>query len=186
MGTTTLHGIPYPEATDDPYVHLDLKRQAEAVDEELPVYSNIQPPHKQGRLWVNGAVVSVSDGTRWNTMAETAFGTTGHPAMAAGWTNLGGSYGSVGYSQLMGVVYLHGAAVPAGGIPTPPNTIVTLPVGFRPASARRFLCAKGGGTAYDGDPVAIEVLTTGVVRVMSVIENGANVSLNNVVFRATA
>lgn len=65
MGTTALSALPYPEPTDEPYVHLDLKRLAEAVDEELPVESTTQPAHKQGRVWVNGGLVMVSDGTTW-------------------------------------------------------------------------------------------------------------------------
>lgn len=35
MGTTQL-GLPFPEPTDQPYVHLDLKALAEAIDAKLP------------------------------------------------------------------------------------------------------------------------------------------------------
>lgn len=35
MGTTPL-GLPYPEPTDQPYVHLDLKALADALDAKLP------------------------------------------------------------------------------------------------------------------------------------------------------
>lgn len=35
MGTTPI-GLPFPEATDQPYVHLDLKALAEAIDAKLP------------------------------------------------------------------------------------------------------------------------------------------------------
>lgn len=35
MGTTDKYAIPFPEATDTPYVHLDLKAQAEAVEAAL-------------------------------------------------------------------------------------------------------------------------------------------------------
>ncbi len=35
MGTTPL-GLPFPEPTDQPYVHLDLKALADAIDAKLP------------------------------------------------------------------------------------------------------------------------------------------------------
>lgn len=36
MGTTVPSGFPFPEATDQPYVHLDLKALAEALEAKQP------------------------------------------------------------------------------------------------------------------------------------------------------
>lgn len=67
MGTTAYHDLPYPEGTDLPMVHLDVRALAEDVDEELPIVAATAPPHRDGRVWIpagTGAVL-VSDGVRW-------------------------------------------------------------------------------------------------------------------------
>lgn len=53
MGTTPFASLPYPEANDTPYVHLDIKALAESVDENVVVVSTTAPPHKAGRHWYN-------------------------------------------------------------------------------------------------------------------------------------
>lgn len=43
MGTTPM-GLPYPESTDQPYVHLDLKALADALDAKIPRRGQVVVP----------------------------------------------------------------------------------------------------------------------------------------------
>lgn len=49
MGTTQL-GLPFPEPTDQPYVHLDLKALAEAIDAKLPRSGTVTFPGAGGSV----------------------------------------------------------------------------------------------------------------------------------------
>jgi hypothetical protein len=49
MGTTPKFGIPYPEASDSPFVHLDLKKLADAVAGALAAVTTERPFGHMGR-----------------------------------------------------------------------------------------------------------------------------------------
>lgn len=49
MGTTTKFGLPYPEATDSPFVHVDLKKLADAVAGALAGVTTERPLGHMGR-----------------------------------------------------------------------------------------------------------------------------------------
>lgn len=79
----------------------------------------MQLPHQRLIMGVIGA-------TPWHEV-----GAVGEPAFLNSWVNLGGGFQNAGYMRdAAGFVHLKGL-VRAGAIP---NTIFTLPVGFRPAS----------------------------------------------------
>lgn len=63
---TNLTPLPYPDPTDQPFVHLDIQALAEETAEALPVVSDTAPPHRPGRRWtrLNGRS-AISDGLRW-------------------------------------------------------------------------------------------------------------------------
>ena len=46
---TSLTPLPYPDPTDQPFVHLDIKALAEATTDALRVVSEATPPHAEGR-----------------------------------------------------------------------------------------------------------------------------------------
>lgn len=69
MGTTAYHDLPYPEGTDLPMVHLDLRALAESVDEDLPIVAPDGPPHRDGRLWITDGSVRLSDADQWRAIA---------------------------------------------------------------------------------------------------------------------
>lgn len=77
MGTTALNQIPYPEPTETPYVHLDMKAQAEAVDARLSVTctSTTRPAHRAGRFIfeTNTGCVYVSTGSAWIYVSGSPF-----------------------------------------------------------------------------------------------------------------
>lgn len=64
---TSLTPLPYPDPTDQPFVHLDLKALAEQTTESLFVAQSAAPAHKPGRRWYNTTtkLSSISDGTNW-------------------------------------------------------------------------------------------------------------------------
>lgn len=67
MGTTPLHNLPYPEGTDQPYVHLDIQALADAIDPEFSITQETAPAHKAGRRWFQPSTRStkISDGSDW-------------------------------------------------------------------------------------------------------------------------
>lgn len=87
MGQTALSKLPYPEATEQPYVHLDIKDLADKVDDSLFVEctSVTRPPHKPGRriYETNTGATYVSTGTSW-----TFIGSWSNEAFGAGGGNL--------------------------------------------------------------------------------------------------
>lgn len=68
--TTSLTPLPYPNPTDQPFVHLDIKALAEATTESLYVASEAAPAHKAGRRWYKPStkVTSLSDGAAWHAL----------------------------------------------------------------------------------------------------------------------
>lgn len=97
MGSqTTYSQLPYPVATDAPYVHLDIKALADRLDELLFIAAASAPPHLAGRRWFNTTTLRtwVSDGTRW-TPAD-----GGHLATAVRTTNLTGVTSEVAMSSV--------------------------------------------------------------------------------------
>lgn len=76
MGATPLNALPYPEATETPYVHLDLKELAEAIDPRLTIVctSSTRPAHRAGRIIyeTNTGTLLTSDGTAWRYLSGSA------------------------------------------------------------------------------------------------------------------
>jgi hypothetical protein len=75
VGTTALTPLPYPESTDQPFVHLDIKALAEATAESLFVAASAAPSHKAGRRWHNTSTgkTYISNGTGWARAQEGGF-----------------------------------------------------------------------------------------------------------------
>lgn len=69
MGQTPLNNLPYPEATEQPYVHLDIRELADAVDPALSVVctSATRPAHRAGRriFETDTRLTWISDGVKW-------------------------------------------------------------------------------------------------------------------------
>lgn len=72
---TSLTPLPYPDPTDQPFVHLDMKALAEATTESLYVVSSAAPAHKVGRRWHDSDDHRnyISDGTEWFEFGPHAF-----------------------------------------------------------------------------------------------------------------
>lgn len=81
MGTTPLSGLPYPEATETPFVHIDMKELADATDAKLFVEctSSSRPPHRVGRriFETDTKLSQISDGTAWVPYGVTKKGVAG-------------------------------------------------------------------------------------------------------------
>lgn len=69
MGTTELNGLPYPEPTAQPFVHLDIRSLAEAIDAQLLIActSTARPAHRAGRqiFETDTKRTLISDGSTW-------------------------------------------------------------------------------------------------------------------------
>lgn len=80
MGQTALQQLPYPEATEQPFVHLDIKELADSVDPLLFVscLSTLRPAHKIGRriFETDTKLTYISDGTAWRLLAAQNGGIT--------------------------------------------------------------------------------------------------------------
>lgn len=82
-----------------------------------------------------------------------------------GWFTLG-SHQNLAYRlDKQGNLLLRGSI--SGGTHTSGTLIFTLPVGFRPASARTFPCTNDGGTC------SLTVLTDGTVKIYNAVGNSA-------------
>ncbi len=68
-----------------------------------------------------------------------------------------------------GLVQLQGAVESSSGAPVAADTIVTLPVGYRPGYAIGFVCLADPATAALAQPVAIEITTGGAVILRSLL-----------------
>lgn len=70
MGTTAHSGLPYPDATDLPMVHLDMQALAEEVDERLPIVAGTQPAPAPARVWqdTSNARIRISNGVQFDTI----------------------------------------------------------------------------------------------------------------------
>ena len=83
---------------------------------------------------------------------------TGEPALASDWVNAGGSHQDSRFRKTaFEVCYLEGAVTSA--TETPPSTIYTLPIDYRPASDLRFPVIVGTGQQV------LIVRSTGVVEI---------------------
>lgn len=61
-GTTTKQGLPYPTATDTPFVHLDMLNLASAIDGRLVTYCTESPDTRPtGAARFNGAPIFCTD-----------------------------------------------------------------------------------------------------------------------------
>jgi hypothetical protein len=69
MGSTAVHGYPYPEGSDQPQVHLDVKALADDIDQDtfVPCTSATRPGHFPGRriFETDTKATLVSDGSAW-------------------------------------------------------------------------------------------------------------------------
>lgn len=90
-------------------------------------------------------------------------GTAGEPAFSAGWSNYGGSYGTVGFRKdPLGRVHLRGL-VQTPAAPAIGATIFTLPAGYLPPIGRQAVL----DTSYNAVGVCrIDVGTDGIVKFM--------------------
>jgi hypothetical protein len=68
-------------------------------------------------------------------------GAGGEPAFQNSWVNVGGSYQTVAFRKVGGIVHLKGSAKSGNS----GNAVYTLPVGFRPV-----LDVRAGASAFDG------------------------------------
>lgn len=106
------------------------------------------------------------------------FGSTGNPAYVNLWANKGAAWQVGGfYKDHLSRVHL--AGVVTGG--TPPSTMTTLPVGYRPASDRVFIVISQTAAAAWQLGV-VKITSAGVVSVESGDTN--LVSLDGVSYRA--
>lgn len=67
MPNTPVHNLPYPLGSDAPNAPAQFQALATAVDDQLPIVSDTQPPPLPGLVWrdsTNGSVW-ISDGTQW-------------------------------------------------------------------------------------------------------------------------
>lgn len=107
MGDTQYNNLPYPEATDTPYVHLDMQALAEATDDALPVActSGTRPAHRPGRIIyeTDTSRAFISTGSVWRPLSLDRYVQSGTASMAAigantngrsGWINFAPSYSS--------------------------------------------------------------------------------------------
>ena len=151
MPNTTFNALPYPAATDAPYVHLDMKALADAVDERLPIVSTTAPPHRAGRQWFNPATrrMSLSDGTAWFAVTED----TGWQALTleSGATVVDAHTPRI--RRVGGLAFLTGR-VQQGG-----SYLVSIPAGFRrdvsaiPTGGYRY-AAVAGSSGFSGNVLA--------------------------------
>lgn len=106
------------------------------------------------------------------------------PALSNGWVNVGGTWDTIAYRRVGGIVYLRGR------ISNPANRaaddfVFTLPVGFRPTLGVTFLVPYG---AAAGGGMQVNVLgsASGSVRIVSATTAGSLVSLRGISFPADA
>lgn len=131
MGTTALHGYPYPEGQAQPQVHLDLKALADGVDLDTAVSctSTTRPAHRAGRrIFETDTKASyVSDGTNWLSVVDDSGWV--NLTLGAGWTATGGHTPQA--RRVGKVVHVRGAVTRGAGAS---STLATIPTGLRPAS----------------------------------------------------
>jgi hypothetical protein len=78
----------------------------------------------------------------------------------SGWGNYGGGWEAGSYSRIGRLVVLQGLVTKAGGIPTVPDLIGTLPVGSRPSDFHIFATWTG----EPNQPARIEVTSAGQIQ----------------------
>lgn len=151
MGTTALHGYPYPEGQAQPQVHLDLKALADGVDLDTAVSctSTTRPAHRAGRrIFETDTKASyVSDGTNWLVLLED----TNWQSVTLGtnWTATSGH--TPGARRVGKTVHVRGAVTKGASAGA---TLVTLPVGMRPAANQFY------GAHVTNNGVVFELLLT--------------------------
>lgn len=153
MGTTPLNSLPYPEATDTPYVHLDIKALADAVAAKLYVEctSGARPAHRPGRriYETDTARTYISNGTTWVPFLD-APAVTPMP-MVSGWIVLSSITGERTNGRVLwtGRIARDGLATIPAGLTA---NIAFLGEGWRPptppSSIPSVIGATGAGSGY--------------------------------------
>jgi len=132
-------------------------------------------PSNTNVLWVD---TDDPDTSPYTVEAVHVLGSAGEPAFAANWSNysvpafLPGGF----YKDSQSRVFLQGLVKKAIAVATP-DTIFTLPAGYRPGSPV-LLCAISNSAL-----ARVDIQTTGAVQVM--IGNAGWVALDGLSFRAT-
>jgi hypothetical protein len=89
----------------------------------------------------------------------------GNPAFATGWANQGGSFSTVAFRKIDPFrVELKGGADHTTTAAAP-NTIFTLPTGYRPSTTRRYLVSNNPATATAPAPRGLHITNAGLVQV---------------------
>lgn len=156
----------------------------------LPDYSGLTRDPRQLMQFLqdlqdNFDAISKSAGSTGGTVAPARFTGT----YSGTWTDFA-SYTPT-YSKSAGIVVLEGAVTKSPSAPyTPPDGILTLPVGFRPATTIPFMCLSyGGTTGTTSGPVVVTVASSGAVTYQGGITGGGltnnlyYISLSGIVFK---
>ena len=133
MGTTSAHGLPYPELTDVPDVPADMKELADAIETVIPsVAASFSPVVLQAVRTQNDAVATATWGTAVNLSATVPKGTAVVQSLFH-WKS------SAGYSWLQ---------VKVNGVYTPPaiNYIASGQPSSQQATTLVSTVAHPGGT----------------------------------------
>lgn len=101
------------------------------------------------------------------------------PTLVNSWANYGGSWETVAYRRLNGVVYLRGLARNPGARPTG-DTIFTLPAGFRPSTDQHALVAYANAASF----AVINIYADGRVTLNTATAANMYLSLRGQVFPA--
>lgn len=109
----------------------------------------------------------------------------GEPAFATGWTNQGGSFSTVAFRKIdPWRVELKGGADHTTTAAAP-NTIFTLPTGYRPSTTRRFMVSNNPATATTPTPRGLHITSAGLVQVTNyagTIDTGA-ITFDGIIFQ---
>lgn len=110
-----------------------------------------------------------ADAAAWSSAVHPTATT---PSLDNGWTGAAGQEAPSYWRDAFGVVHLNGVGDGSGASS---GTLFTLPSGYRPTAARRFVASLGSGTSAD-----VVVATSGTVTTSSTT---AFQCLDNITFR---
>lgn len=89
----------------------------------------------------------------------------GEPAFGTGWSNQGGSFATVAFRKIDPFrVEMKGGADHSSTV-TAPNTIFTLPTGYRPTTTRRFIVSNNPATGVATTARGLHITNAGLVQV---------------------